>query len=136
VITQKKLLHNQLSRNRSSKITDVLKLNGTIQNVPYCHVIIVINYDTNNIHISYQLVISRLQDKLFFSYVEFVKTSEKFRVWEGVITPQTPPLIAPLIIHIINIYVKDVQLYNDTNDNNDFPLFCEQTLGYKHLTLY
>jgi hypothetical protein len=66
VIPQKKVLYNRLSRNRSSKVIDVIKLNGMLQNVPYCHVIIFVNYNMNNIHISYKPVISRLQDKPFF----------------------------------------------------------------------
>jgi hypothetical protein len=77
VIPQEK--YNQLSRNRSSKVIDVLKLNRTLQNVPYYHVIIVINHNTNNIHILYQSAISFLQDEPFFFYVEFVKTAENFR---------------------------------------------------------
>jgi hypothetical protein len=73
----KKKIYNPLSRNRSSKVINVIKLNQTLQNVPYCHVIIVINYNTNNIHISYQSANYRLQDKLFFSYVRFVKRTQK-----------------------------------------------------------
>jgi hypothetical protein len=92
MISQKKVLCNRLLRNCSKKVIDVLKLNRTLQNILYCYVIIVINYNTNNIHISYQ---SRLQDKPFFSYVEFVKTLEKF---QGGHNHQTPPLVAPLTI--------------------------------------
>jgi hypothetical protein len=66
VIPQKKVLYNRLSRNRSSKIFNVLKLIGTLQNVPYGHFIIVSYYVTNNIDISYQSAISRVQDKPFF----------------------------------------------------------------------
>jgi hypothetical protein len=89
VIPQKKKLYNRLSRNRRSKVIDVidvLKLNGTLQNVPYCHDIIVINYNTNNIHNSYQSAISRLQYKPFFSYVEFLKTADNFFFGGGVTT--------------------------------------------------
>jgi hypothetical protein len=88
VIPQKKVLYNRLSRNHSIKVINVLKLNGTLQNVPYCHVIIVINYNTNNIHISYQSAVLHIQDKPFFIYVEFVRISEKFR---GVTTPKPHP---------------------------------------------
>jgi hypothetical protein len=62
----KKVLYNRLSRNRSSKVVDVIKLIGTLQNVPYRHVVIIVIYCiTNNIHISYQSAVSRVQDKPF-----------------------------------------------------------------------
>jgi hypothetical protein len=62
----KKLLYNRPSRNRRSKVINVLKLNGTLQNVLYLHVIIFINYNTKNIHISYQSAVSCVQDKPIF----------------------------------------------------------------------
>jgi hypothetical protein len=88
MIPQKKVLYNQLSRNRSNKVTDVLKWNGKLQNVPYCHAIIVIN-NMNNIQISYQSAISRLQDKSFFFLRRIYKNLRK--IWRGVITPKPHP---------------------------------------------
>jgi hypothetical protein len=64
MIPQKKVLYIWLSRNRSSKVIDkVLKLNGMLQNVPYCHVNIVIDYNTNNI-----------QDRITFKINNFFST--------------------------------------------------------------
>jgi hypothetical protein len=80
-------------------ILKFLKLNGTLRNVPYCHVIFVINYNMSNIHISYKSAILCLQDKQFFSYIEFVKTSEKIR--ERGHNPQTSSLVTSLYTSII-----------------------------------
>jgi hypothetical protein len=74
MISQKKVLCNRLLRNCSKKVIDVLKLNRTLQNILYCYVIIVINYNTNNIHILYQ---SRLQDKPIFFLCRICKNLRK-----------------------------------------------------------
>jgi hypothetical protein len=63
-------------------VIDVLKLNGTLQNFPYRHVIIVINYNTNNIYISYQSAVSRVQDRPFIFLRRICKNLIKI-LWRG-----------------------------------------------------
>jgi hypothetical protein len=96
VIPQIKVLYNRLPRNGSSKAIDVLKLNGTLQNVSYRHVIIVTNYNTNDIHISYQSAVSRGQDKSFFF---LHRICENFRkISRMSYSPQTSQLVASLAV--------------------------------------
>jgi hypothetical protein len=96
VISQKKNIiptYNRLSIYRSSKVIDVLKLIGTLQNVSYRHVIIFIYYIMNNIHISYQSDVSCVQDKPFF----FLRRNcTNLRKMLRGYNPQTSPLVAPL----------------------------------------
>ena len=74
------------------KIIDIFKLNGTLQNVPYCHVDVTIKIIIIRIILIFQIIINQpfcvFNINNFISYAEFLKPHNNFE--GGVITPKPP----------------------------------------------